>query len=63
MGIDHYFLCFLKMENFLVLLELYQALRLGCSHEDFSQILVKVFMPYTKSSTDLPLEIFHVPSC
>lgn len=47
-GIDHYFLCFLQMENSLVLLKLYQALRLGCTHnKGVSQIFVKLLIPYT----------------
>lgn len=47
-GIDHYFPCFLKMENPLVLLKLCQTLRLGYVHnKDFSQIFIKLLIPYT----------------
>lgn len=41
--------CFLKTENSLAALELYQAIRLGCTHEDFPQIFVQLLIPYTNT--------------
>lgn len=41
--------CFLKTENSLIALELYQAIRLECTHEDFPQIFVQLLIPYANT--------------